>query len=138
MLDAGVAGAFLALVSVILVMSIAEWTLLLSRRKPARLHESPPVWLPDAAVAEGRPLRFLGLVALLTTLARELSGEADLDRARQTASACDCAPHQPADRACVNGVSLLRGRQRIVAPKSEAELYVEMTERRFNGVKRCC
>ena len=137
-LDAGVAGAFLALVSVILVMSIAEWTLLLSRRKPARLHESPPVWLPDAAVAEGRPLRFIGLFALLTTLARELSGEADLDRARQTASACDCAPHQPADRACVNGVSLLRGRQRIVAPKSEAELYVEMTERRFNGVKRCC
>jgi carbon starvation protein len=137
-LDAGVAAAFLALVSVILVMSIAEWLLLLSNRKPARLHESPPVWLPDAAIAEGRPLKFLGLFALLAALARELSGEADLDRARQTSAACACPPDEHSDRACVTGISLLGGRQRIVLPKSEAELYVEMTERRFNGVKRCC
>ncbi len=137
-LDAGVAAAFLALVSVILVMSVAEWLLLLSSRKQARLHEAPPVWLPESALVEGRPLKLLGLFALLAALARELSGEADLDRARQTSAACACPPDEHADRTCVTGVSLLGGRQRIVPPKSEAELYVEMTERRFNGVKRCC
>ena len=34
-------------------MSVREWILLLSRRKPAVLHETEPVWLPDYAVVEG-------------------------------------------------------------------------------------
>lgn len=54
-LDAYVAIGFLALVAIVVGISVREWLLLLTRRKPARLHESEPVWLPDYAVVEGRP-----------------------------------------------------------------------------------
>ena len=39
------------MVSVILILSLREWIMLLSRRKPAILREAEPVWLPDYAVA---------------------------------------------------------------------------------------
>ncbi len=112
LLDAGVAATFLALVLAILVISLREWYLLWSRSKPTVLHETPPVWLPDYAVAEGKPLHLAGAAALAITLARELSGESQLDRAREQVCACAAA--------------------------SDAKLYVQVTEARFNGVKRCC
>ncbi len=112
LLDAGVAATFLALVLAILVISLREWYLLWSRSKPTVLHETPPVWLPDYAVAEGKPLHLAGAAALAITLARELSGESQLDRAREQVCACTAA--------------------------SDAKLYVQVTEARFNGVKRCC
>ena len=40
---------FPLLVSAIILLSFREWLLLLSRRKPAVLHETEPVWLPDYA-----------------------------------------------------------------------------------------
>ena len=58
LLDAAVAGIFLALVTAIVLLSLREWILLLSRRKPAVLHETEPVWLPDYAVTEGRPIAY--------------------------------------------------------------------------------
>jgi carbon starvation protein len=137
-LDAGVAAAFLALVTVILLMSVVEWVMLLARHKLPTLHETPPVWLPESALTEGRPLKFLGLFALLAALARELSGEAELDRARQATAACACPPDEKTGRIAVTGAGLLHACHASDRPKSEAELYVEMTERRFNGVKRCC
>ncbi len=112
LLDAGVAATFLALVLAILVISLREWYLLWSRSKPTVLHETPPVWLPDYAVAEGKPLHLAGAAALAITLARELSGESQLDRAREQVCACTAA--------------------------SDAKLYAQVTEERFNGVKRCC
>jgi carbon starvation protein len=128
-LDAVVAGMFLALVSVILVLSVREWMLLLSRRKLAQLRETPPTWLPDYAVAEGRTGfgSAAGAAALALALAKELSGEAQLERAQQ-AQLCQCAHHE---------------RSVVAAPvakagQTDAQLYVEMTERRFNGVRRCC
>ncbi len=113
-LDATVAGLFLALVSIIVFFSVREWILLLSRRKPAVLHETEPVWLPDYALNETGPnLRTVaGTAALAFGLAKELSGESRFERARQ--QACVCEQH------------------------SDAQVFARVTEERFNGVRRCC
>ena len=113
LIDAGVAGFFLVLISAIFLMSVREWILLLARKKAADLHETPPTWLPDYALAQGKPLSAVALLALAFALVKELSGEADLDRARH---AHDCA--------CVQ--------------KSDVKIYTEVTEARFKGVRRCC
>ena len=114
-LDAAVAGIFLALVTTIIFLSLREWLLLLSRRKPAVLHETEPVWLPGYAVAEGKSLHIAGTAALALALAKEWSGESHLERAQQQAQAvCTCHP------------------------ANAQQIYVEVTEQRFNGVRRCC
>jgi carbon starvation protein len=117
-LDAVVAGIFLALVTAIVLLSLREWIWLLTRRKPAVLHETGPVWLPDYAVAEGRPPHttgVAGVAAIAFALARELSGESHLERAHQQARAvCPCHA------------------------ANAQEIYVAVTEQRFNGVRRCC
>jgi len=115
MIDATVAGVFLVLVVVIVLLSLREWLLLLSRRKPAVLHETEPVWLPEYALAEGRSLHIAGTAALALALAKEWSGESHLERAQQQASAvCECHP--------------------ATAP----QIYVESMEQKYNGVRRCC
>lgn len=121
-LDAIVAAVFLTLVAAITVLSLREWALLLSRRKPAVLHESPPTWLPEYVVQEGKPLRVAGALGLTLALARELSGEARVERASTDGHACDC-------RASLDSQPS-RARQQ--------QLYVQTTEERFNGVRRCC
>jgi carbon starvation protein len=124
LIDAVVAGVFLALVAAIALLSLREWVLLLSRRKPAELRETQPVWLPDYAVAEaGR--RFsgaAGTAALALALAKELSGEAQYERAQQQAVLCECTKleHEKG------------------AAKLDVQLYTAVTQRRFNGVRRCC
>ena len=126
LLDATVAGIFLVLVIAIVLLSLREWFLLLSRRKPAVLHETEPVWLPDYAVAEGRPLHIAGTVALALALAKEWSGESHFERARQ----CECS------RVCENADvprTHVRGYD-----KTAQQIYVAATEQRFNGVRRCC
>ncbi|HXI68780.1 MAG TPA: carbon starvation CstA family protein [Verrucomicrobiae bacterium] len=121
LLDAAVAGTFLLLVTMIVVMSVREWIFLLSRRKPAVLHETEPVYLPDYAVIEGgKPMSALGAATIAFTLAKELSGESQLERARQQAIVCEC--NSPAHSIA----------------KSEDQIYLETTEQRFNGVRRCC
>jgi carbon starvation protein len=117
-LDAAVAGVFLILVTVIVLLSLREWFLLLSRRKPAVLHETEPVWLPDYAVVEGgrKFSGAAGAAALALALAKEWSGESHLERAQQqqTQAVCECHP------------------------ANAQQVYVEATEQRFNGVRRCC
>jgi len=125
-LDAAVAGAFLLLVASIVLLSVREWILLLARRKLAVLRESEPVWLPDYAVAEAKPLHLAGLIGLGFALAKELSGEAQLERAQQVARVCECGGGKPA-----SGEAREQREQR-------QRLYVEVTEHRFNGVRRCC
>ena len=125
--DALATGFFMLLVAAIVVLSVREWVLLLARKRIAKLHETPPVWLPDYAVAEARPLRFVGLLALGFALAKELSGEAQLERARQAQLSQRAHPgHGPAAAAIP------------CAGKTDGQLYLELTERRYNGVKRCC
>jgi carbon starvation protein len=128
LLDAAVAGIFLALVTVIVLLSLREWFLLLSRRKPAVLHETEPVWLPDYAVVEGgrKFSGAAGAAALALALAKEWSGESHLERAHQ----CECS------RVCENADfprTHVRGHD-----KTAQQVYVEATEQRFNGVRRCC
>jgi carbon starvation protein len=117
LIDAAVAGIFLALVTAIILLSVREWVLLLTQRKPAVLHETEPVWLPDYALKETGPnfSTAAGAAALALALAKEWSGESHLERAHQQAqTVCRC-----------HAVSAQR-------------IYVEVTEQRFNGVKRCC
>jgi carbon starvation protein len=117
-LDAAVAGVFLTLVVLIVALSVREWLLLLARRRPAVLRESEPVWLPDYALAERKPLRLFGVFTLGFALAKELSGEAELERAHH-AAACRASAQPPTASA----------RQR---------LYVQVTEHRYAGIRRCC
>jgi carbon starvation protein len=113
-LDAGVAAAFLFLVSIIVLICLREWLLLLSKSKPAVLHETAPVWLPDYALKESGPnLRTAaGAVAITLGLAKELSGETHFERAKQ--NVCACEQH------------------------NDQKFFAQVTEAKFNGVRRCC
>jgi len=129
LLDAFVTAGFLVLVAAIALLSIREWILLLARRKRALLRESEPVWLPDYAIAEARPLPVLSLVALAFALAKELSGEAHFERAQETAKVGDHCQTDPGGSPAQKETS---------HRKTDQQLYVEVTEKRFNGVTRCC
>jgi carbon starvation protein len=113
-LDAVIAGMFLALVSVIVLISLREWILLLAKRKPAVLRENEPVWLPDYALKESGPnLRSAaGAAAIALGLAKELSGETQFERAKQ--NVCACESH------------------------SDQKIFAEVTDAKFQGVRRCC
>ncbi len=121
LLDAAVAGTFLLLVSAIVVLSVREWVSLLRGRKEPVLHETAPVLLPDYALAEGRPIPVAGIIGVGLALARELSGEADIER--QKTLIVQCPVHQ---------------HQQIESRANERTCYLDMTERRFNGIRRCC
>jgi carbon starvation protein len=129
LLDAAVAVTFLVLVTAIILVSVREWILLLSRSKPAVLHETEPVWLPDYALKEAGPnLRTAaGAAVIALGLAKELSGESHFERARQQACACS--------RACESEDS---SQVRDHGHKLLEKIYVETTEQRFDGVRRCC
>jgi len=115
--DAFVTGGFLALVGAIVALSLREWALLLSRRKPAVLRETAPVWLP--ADAPERPLPVMGAIALGFTLLKEVSGEAAIDRERDRAAACECAAPE-------------------TKPGPRRNVFLTATVQRFRGVNRCC
>jgi carbon starvation protein len=130
-LDAVVAGFFLVLVVLIVAISVREWLLLLARKKLAELRESKAVWLPDYAVAEGRPLAVFSLLALALALARELSGEVAWERVEHKTSACGCSlPRDGRDNRVDPG--------RKTTPPTRGELYVETLEKRYTGINRCC
>ena len=115
MLNSVVTGVFLTMVILIFLLSLNEWAQLLMRKKLAELRESKAVWLPDYAVAESKPLNALGLIALLLALAKHLSGETDMERAE--AKVCACEHHEKV---------------------SKKQIYVQVTEKRFKGINRCC
>jgi carbon starvation protein len=124
-LDAVVAGTFLALVAAIVILCLYEWLLLLARHRKPNLTETAPVWLPDYAVAEGRPIKLAGLAALALPLLKELSGESDLERARQK-----------------EAIVYNWERDSIAVANARAEreraLYVKVTEARYKSIRRCC
>jgi carbon starvation protein len=115
-LDAAVAGAFLVLVVAVVAICIWQWLRLLARRIEPILHENAAVWLPDYAVKEGRPANFLGTAALFLGLLKELSGEAEVERAaKQDAMAC-CDEHQ----------------------RASAKVYTASLDERYKSIRRCC
>jgi carbon starvation protein len=124
LLDAVVAGLFLVLVAAIVGLSVTEWLLLLARRRIAVLCESKPVWLPDYALAEPRPVGVLGLLAIGCALLRHLSGESELERATVVNTAAiqrDCSQSETA------------------SVKEELKrAYLETNQRRFTKPNRCC
>jgi carbon starvation protein len=124
LLDAAVAGIFLVLVAAVVCLSVFEWVLLLARKKLAQLRESPPVWLPDYVVNEPRRSGFMGIATLALLLVKELSGEAQLERA-QRAQSCTCETE-------THKVRQDRG------TRIDSDVYVKSTEERFNGIRRCC
>jgi carbon starvation protein len=130
LLDAVVAGAFIVLVGFILFLSIREWILLVARKRIAQLSETAPVWLPDYAIAEARPLGVVSLIALSLALLREVSGEAAVDRAERHAQM-----RRPAGAPLE--VDLLAGRI-APAPVTRGEAYVQAAERKFDGINHCC
>ena len=125
-LDAVVTSSFLVLVAAIVLLSAREWILLLARRKLATLCETPPVWLPDYAIAETKPLQVMGLAGLAFALLKELSGEAHLERSQAASITCALKPGEP-PRSAAQTSKLERGRA-----------YAETTKTRFNGIRRCC
>jgi carbon starvation protein len=129
LLDAVVAGVFLVLVAGIAGSSVREWMLLLGRRKPAVLRESEAAWLPEYALAETKPLRVASILTLGMALAKELSGEAQMERGREAVALCECAPGSNSQRRAEDAALSRSARQRR---------YAEMTEQRFTGVRRCC
>jgi carbon starvation protein len=123
-LDAVVAAVFLGLVSIIAALSFAEWWRLLAGKRQPNLHESPPVWLPDYAIVEGKPMNLAGSVALGLALMKELSGEADMERSgqQQVQAAC-CAEHQRPE----GGQCAEKERQ-----------FLAHLETRYRSIRRCC
>jgi hypothetical protein len=91
------------------------------------LRETAPTWLPDYAVAEGKPLPALGVVALAFGLAKELSGEAAIERGQTAVCSCRGVP----------AVNLL-GETRAASPPDAGKIYAQMLEDRYRGVNRCC
>jgi len=128
-LDAVVAAAFLVLVAAIVMVSVREWVLLLARRKLAVLRETDPVWLPDYALAEAKPLRLASLLALAFALGKELSGEAQMEREQQAAQQCSCCQESQAEAVSQAPVGDRRANQ---------QLYLQVTEKRHKGVTHCC
>jgi carbon starvation protein len=131
LLDAGVAGTFLVLVALIVFLSVREWGLLMLRKRAVTLRESAPVWLPDYALAEGASGRLFSFLALALGLAKELSGEAQVERLAQAQGACSYA--HPEESAC-----LTQAGEAEDSVARQRSAYLHMTERRFNGVNRCC
>jgi carbon starvation protein len=129
-LDAYVAGIFLTLVTLILLLSLREWILLLARKKLAQLREAEPVWLPDYAVAEGKPFKLFSLLALAIGLAKELTDEAALERAQRETAVCPC------EGSTRGGMAEAGAHATQTASKDQ--LFAQVLERRFKGVRRCC
>ena len=141
-LDAGVALGFLLLVVSILVLSGWEWLRLLSRRHPPRLHETPPVWLPESVgIAESRS-GSLPTLALVVALARELSGEAAMDRAQAHPEVAVNAPVPRALPESLGADGQSPACHCLAAhpgPRpTRAQAYLEVAERRFRSGNRCC
>jgi carbon starvation protein len=147
LLDSVIATLFLALISGIVVLSVREWVLLLTRWKPAVLAETPPTFLPEYAVAEGRSLRVGTAVALGMALAKELSGEAQMARIQEQAVMCASvgegqegfAENSKAEGAGLGEFQTCRSHTGGAGERlKQRQAYLEVTEKRFRGVNRCC
>jgi len=115
--DAFVTGAFLLLVGGIVILSIGEWLALIAGRKPPKLSETDPVWLPPDP-ASGNSAAAFGAAALAFTLAKELTGQADLERAQVRAEQCDCEAAR--------------------TPQGRRNVFLTTLDERYRGIRRCC
>lgn len=125
--DTVVTAAFLTLVVTIVLMSVREWWLLVKHHRPPVLRETEPVWLSDAALIEPRSPSVLGVVALGCSLAKELSGEAAIDRAQTRL--VSCCPESK-DAACQPDSSQ--------GESTRSQAYRQALEEKYRKINRCC
>lgn len=121
-LDAAVAGVFLVLLTAIVVLAVHSWIQLLRGAIPPRLHETAPVWLPTYAVAEPPQVRMATIVPLAAALARELSGQAQIEREMNAPTCCEAS---------------LAPQEGEHGP-SVGKAYGTAVDKRYHGVTRCC
>ena len=119
----------LSLTVAIVCVSARQWWLLLTRRREALLIETEPVWLPAAASVQSGRMPVAGLVPLVFALLKELSMEASIERAHQSKTLCQCNQ---------SGTGVQEAALGCGFPKTKTEIYLEVTEHRFKGVRRCC
>ena len=112
-----VTGFFLLMVAAIVVISVGNGLAVDAPAAGDLARVASRCGCRNTPWRKGKPLQVMGVVAFGCALAKELSGEAHLARAQQQAAVCDC-------------------RQGVV--RTPEQIYVETTEKRFNGVKRCC
>ncbi len=117
-LNAVVAGTFLALVAIIVLISLREWMRLLRGRKQPKLSETEPVWLPADALAPANPVGAMGVAMFGLAMLKEISGEAAIEREIQlAATACECP---------------------VLPSKARSNVYLTTTERHYEKPNRCC
>ena len=127
LLDVGVAGTFLVLVALVVIVSAREWLRLIAGRASPRLQETEPVWLPLGETPPARAGAF-GAAALAFALLREISGQAAIDRAASEAET----------------TIVVRGRQNILLSdqpppdRDVATPYLAALEHRYSRISRCC
>ena len=128
LLDAGVAGTFLVLVALVVIVSVREWLRLIAGRANPRLQETEPVWLPSGDMPPAQPAGAFGAAALAFTLLREISGQTAIDRMAS----------QP------QTIIVVRGRQNILLrdqpppDRRAAAPYLAALEHRYSRISRCC
>lgn len=131
-LDAVVAGVFLILVSIILLLSAREWVLLLAQKRKPILYETKPVWLPDYAVAEGKPIKWLGWLTLLFLAIKEVSGQSAVDRAEKLVVSNHCCHNA---EICSQENKTIHQNSNYAIKK---RAFLLATEHRFRNINRCC
>jgi carbon starvation protein len=128
LLDAGVASGLLLLTALIVIVSVCQWWLLIGGRRSPALRENEPVWLPAPELEAGARVRLAAIAPIALALLKELSTEASLERAQQATAVCDCSGDSARVAEGLGGQTA----------QTKARIYLEATERRFNGVTRCC
>jgi carbon starvation protein len=117
-INTAVTSIFVILVALIIVTSVYRWIQLCNGNQKMDLREEPPVWLPESAVAADRTNTFGGIFGVFffgLSLARQLSGQTDLERAEA--------------RVChVDGCQL---------SESKGEKWAKLQDDRFKN-PRCC
>ncbi|MCX7872284.1 MAG: carbon starvation protein A [Verrucomicrobiae bacterium] len=128
-LDAVVAATFITLVSIIVLLSIKEWIMLIARKRAPQLHESPVVWLPDYAVVEGKPIKWLGWLTLFMFAIKEISGQAQVERAEKLLMSNQCVCHHHNHLISTGSIS----------PEDiKKQAFLNATDHRFRNINRCC
>lgn len=115
-LDATVATVFLLLVGAVAAICLWEWYRLFTKARAPKLAETDPTWLPDYAVREGNSLAPMGTAALLLFFLKEISGQAEADRALQNQETVCCAASE----------------------KEASQAYATHLEQKYRSIRRCC
>jgi carbon starvation protein len=116
-IDTAVTATFLGLVITVVLLSLCEWWRLLARRRAPAMSETQAVFLPPDPIS-GTPVAAVGAIALGVALLKEVSGEADIDRAQVRAEQCDCVVAE--------------------TPTGRRNVFLSTLDERYRGIRRCC